>query len=138
MSHLLESYRLFRPNRCQAKLLFIANQDSTAVSEQQVFISWAEFVEHYKPTSIGVVEGEPSRPMFETFGEDLLTVRRTKECHVWSVVDVELPDPAISAHFPDEDGDNCWLVVAGYHSVNRLGYIITEEPWTDINVATVY
>lgn len=30
-------------------------------------------------------------------------------------------------------GDECesWIAIPGFHIVNRLGYVITEKPWTD-------
>ena len=55
--------------------------------------------------------------MYETFGEEYEFVRQmvtAKPRHVWTVIDGE--------------GSKLYAV-AGWHYVNRLGYIITELPW---------
>lgn len=54
--------------------------------------------------------------MFETFGEELDLVESQPYNHIWTWV----------------DGDGGTFLIAGYHIVNRLGYFITENPWTDI------
>lgn len=58
--------------------------------------------------------------MYETFGEEY---ERVKEVlaenykRVWTVL----------------DGGGRWCVLsAGFHYVNRLGYVITEQEWEDI------
>lgn len=40
--------------------------------------------------------------------------------------------------YEGEDGDNCWVIVAGYHYVGRLGYLITEVPWESADIEVVY
>jgi hypothetical protein len=59
--------------------------------------------------------------MYETFGEELdciiamlHTEADTK--HIWTIVDT--------------DGDDL-IILAGFHIINRLGYLITDEPWED-------
>jgi hypothetical protein len=60
---------------------------------------------------------------FETYGEDLDFVKSQNPNHVWTLV----------------DGDNGELVVvAGYHFVNRVHYIITLKPWKDSTLALPY
>lgn len=103
------------------------------------FISWGDFVARYRPAAHGIIEGEPSRPMFETFGQDLLTVKRTKERYIWTVIDFDLTDSAVDRRlYPGEDGDNCWVIVPGYHYVNRIGYMITEVPWESEDIEVIY
>jgi hypothetical protein len=98
-------------------------------------LSWG-FVQRYVPISRGIVEGVEGIPMFETFGQDLRRVLGTPKRHVWTVIDVS---SSFDGDVPkDEDGDDCWLVVAGYHLVNRLGYVITENPWEDDNIEVAY
>ncbi len=104
---------------------------------EPVLISYAEFVGKFRPISSEIVEGEPSRPMFAAFGRDLQTVRRTDESRVWTVIDVDLSDGQPHP-YGDEDGDNCWVIVTGYHYVNRLGYLITEVPWESDDIEVVY
>lgn len=107
------------------------------MASESVLISYAEFVGKFRPISSGIVEGEPSRPMFAAFGRDLQTVRRTDESRVWTVIDVDLSDGQPHP-YGDEDGDNCWIIVTGYHYVNRLGYLITEVPWESDDIEVVY
>ena len=54
--------------------------------------------------------------MFETYGKEVEHVRALDNVSntVWTIIT------------GDEDS---MYYVAGYHFVNRLGYIITEEPW---------
>ena len=55
---------------------------------------------------------------FETYGEELEYVKSMIDTNrVWTVVET----------------DNNWWIIAGYHHVNRLNYLITTEPWGDIN-----
>lgn len=62
--------------------------------------------------------------MFETYGEQYKRVLDTVnaptwdgERHVWTWVDT----------------DEGTAIVAGFHYVNRIGYFITENPWSDHN-----
>lgn len=100
-------------------------------------IPYSAFLEYYRPSSEGIVEGSRERAMFETFGSDLQTVLQTDPQRVWTVIDVDLSDGAPHP-YGDEDGDNCWVIVAGYHRVNRIGYLITEIPWQDDFIEVVY
>ena len=56
---------------------------------------------------------------FETYGEDLDFVRSQKNNHIWTLLDND-------------------KLVAGYHFVNRVNYIITIKPWTDENLCLNY
>jgi len=56
--------------------------------------------------------------MFETFGEEIkYVISKVKTNQVWTIIECE--------------GD--WIVSAGYHLVNRIGYLITSQPWEDDN-----
>lgn len=107
------------------------------MASNPVVIPYNVFVAKYRPIATGIIEGEPSRPMFAAFGQDLQTVRRTDETRVWTVIDIDLscgePHP-----YEGEDGDNCWVIVAGFHYVNRLGYLITEVPWESADIEVLY
>jgi len=60
---------------------------------------------------------------FETYGEDAAFVVNQKHRHIWTVV----------------DGDSGILtILAGYHLVNRVHYIITIKPWEDDNLSFPY
>jgi hypothetical protein len=54
--------------------------------------------------------------MYETFGEELEYVKNKPNKNIWTIVDT--------------DGDDL-LILAGFHFVNRLGYLITNEEWED-------
>jgi hypothetical protein len=51
--------------------------------------------------------------LFETYGAELEFVRRQPIEHIWTYV----------------DGDNGTLLLSGYHLVNRIGYLISLEPY---------
>jgi hypothetical protein len=52
---------------------------------------------------------------FETYGEDIEYVRSFEDKQkIWTVID---------------NNDGWFGVVAGYHYINRIGYLITEEKW---------
>lgn len=54
--------------------------------------------------------------MFETYGEEVEFVKSQDPNLIWTYVD-------------DSEGGTC--VIAGWHFINRIGYFITEVPWTD-------
>ena len=60
---------------------------------------------------------------FETYGEDLAFVGTQENRHVWTLVD---------------DDNGIPTIVAGYHFVNRIGYIITIKKWEDENLSFPY
>lgn len=103
----------------------------------QTLLPYTEFTEKFRPIATGIVEGEPTRPMFAPYGRDLATVRNTDERHVWTILDVDLTGPEPHP-YEGEDGDNCWVIVTGYHYVNRIGYLITEVPWASGDIEVVY
>lgn len=78
-----------------------------------------KFYAKYKPIKNTLVEDAPfDGCMFETFGDEIQEVLKyardeAKHKQVWTLVDCE----------------GLMYLVAGYSLVNRMGYIITEEPW---------
>lgn len=54
--------------------------------------------------------------LFETYGVELNFVRSQPENHVWTLVNGEGGNP---------------VVLSGFHIVNRIGYFVTEKPWTE-------
>jgi len=52
--------------------------------------------------------------LFETYGEDLAFVKQAPEDTVWTWV----------------SGNDFDVIVSGYHYVNRMGYFITEVPFS--------
>jgi hypothetical protein len=61
--------------------------------------------------------------MYETFGEELEYVKAQPNKRIWTIVDT--------------DGDDL-IVIAGFHFVNRLGYLITDEEWSDENEEYIF
>jgi hypothetical protein len=75
---------------------------------------WNEWAEKYKPIN-NHLSKSPDYQMFETYGEELEYVKTVESNRIWTYL----------------DGDMSSLICAGYHFVNRIGYYITEVPWTD-------
>lgn len=78
-------------------------------------ITEEQFMDTYKPVATGR-EGEF---MLDDFQEavQFAEARGLTSNHVWTILE-------------SGDGDDDALYVsAGYHLVNRLGYIVTEQPW---------
>lgn len=78
-------------------------------------ISESDFMDTYNPIQTGR-EGEF---MLDDYHEavQFAEARGHSSNHVWSIIE-------------SGDGDDDSLYVsAGYHLVNRLGYIVTEKPW---------
>jgi hypothetical protein len=75
---------------------------------------WDAFVEKYKPIA-NKFSSQPNEYTFETYGEEVEFVKSQDIHNIWTWV----------------DGDECSLLVAGFAYVNRIGYHITEVPWTD-------
>lgn len=104
--------------------LFNSNGNYTAESVRdgsiwEGEISYETFEEKYKPVQnlINAQKYPNASPeyMFETYGAELDYVKLQDPNKIWTLV----------------DGDMSMLILAGYHFVNRIGYYITEEPWTD-------
>lgn len=55
--------------------------------------------------------------MFETYGAEAEFVKSQEPNKIWTLIDV----------------DYGMSVVAGWHFVNRIGYFISDKPWTDEN-----
>jgi len=58
--------------------------------------------------------------MYETFGEEgkyVLEKAKVFPNNVWTILD-------------GDDGN--MYIVTGYHWINRMGYLVTKEPWEDM------
>lgn len=64
---------------------------------------------------------KPSGDFFEF--ED---VRDQPPDHVWTVVET------------GDDRDGSWYAQPGFHVVNKIGYVMTKEPWVDSTLDAVY
>ena len=90
-----------------------------------VILDFETWCEQFKPTgnpeegSQSGFEIDGASRLFETYGSDICTIEKTLKTkgpgHVWTLV--------------ESDGDE--IIMAGFARVNRLGYFITEVPWTN-------
>lgn len=85
---------------------------AAADATQSAAMSFEQWVEAYKPIKNTFNELAPyDGTMFETFGNELQYVKKADERKVWTLIEGE---------------ENEWILVNGFHYVNRIGYAITE------------
>lgn len=84
------------------------------MSEAVEYQGWNEWAKKFKPQTNHFAGNEDYR-MYETYGKEVEYVQSMHPNFIWTLV----------------QGDFCDLIVAGYHYVNRLGYYITENPWSN-------
>lgn len=78
-------------------------------------IDFDKFIACYEPFENHLVNDAPySNYMFETYGVELEYVKLQDEDTVWTIVECD-----------DEEE----YIIQGFHYVNRIGYIITQESW---------
>ena len=83
-------------------------------------ITFEEFIEKYRPLKNHLVEDAPfGGYMYETVGKeiDYILPLRNKDT-VWTVI----------------EDDGYMYIIPGYHWINRIGYILTEVPWSNFNI----
>lgn len=78
-----------------------------------------DFFDKYTPVTNKIEDrgwGEDGKSqMFETFGPELEFVQKQADETVWTLLDT----------------DEGQAICAGFHFVNRIGYVITEQRWKD-------
>lgn len=81
-------------------------------------ISWDEFYETYSPMT-NHIDGDTAFDgcLFETFGDEIEYVAGQDATVVWTVIEGEGEAPPTA--------------VTGLHLVNRLGFLVTRNPWTE-------
>jgi len=95
--------------------LKIDEDDSEGTEEDE----WDEFIEKYKPVKNHLNNNAPYNGyMYETYGDEYkyiekISVNPNTSSKIWTIC--------------EEDGVT--FIQAGWHFVNRLGYIITEKPF---------
>lgn len=79
-------------------------------------MTYEEWIEQYKPIQ-NIISDDASFDgmMFETDGDELAYVKDHDNHNIWTICD---------------EGDKMFIC-ADYHLVNRIGYFITEKPWSD-------
>ena len=78
-----------------------------------------------QPSSIGDTEiCSFNGHMYETYGEELdYVMEMAKQNRVLTIIEgdeVVLND--------DGEDDSVWYITSGFHYVNRIGYLVTEQP----------
>lgn len=81
-------------------------------------MDWAAFTQKYKPIT---PDGHGDALMFDSSRGSRLR-QQYSILRIWTMVDC--------------DGE--WWLCPGYHFVNRLGYIVTEQPWDDDTSDVLY
>lgn len=81
-------------------------------------MNYSEWEKAYSPIKNTLVKHAPySECMFETYGKEVEFVSAQDVHNIWTI--------------RDESGVS--IITAGMGWVNRMGYLITETPWTDEN-----
>jgi len=83
--------------------------NDTQITEDQWEKQYKPIANHLDP------DASWNGTMFETYDTEFDFVHEQPENNVWTWV----------------DGDEGTLIVAGKAFVNRIGYFVTSEPWTD-------
>lgn len=80
-------------------------------------IDFDKFIACYEPFENHLVADAPySNFMFETYGEELEYVKEQDLNTIWTIVECD-----------DEEE----YIIQGFHHINRIGYIITQESWDE-------
>jgi hypothetical protein len=78
---------------------------------------WEGFIAKYPLVANHIIQDAPWEGfLFETYGFELDHIKVTDPSLVWTLVDGD---------------DSKTYVIAGAHVVNRIGYFISTNPWTD-------
>jgi len=98
---------------------FVCGEVENDTAPQMSYDQWCE---QYRPVRNELCRCAPyDGLMFETYGAEQEYVRRQdREC-IWTLVQAE-----------DE-----LVILSGWHTVNRLGYFVTERPWDGLEVAEI-
>lgn len=92
-----------------------AISQAAAEGTQAGLMTYEQWVQVFKPIKNHFNELAPlDGTMFETFDRELQHVRQANEDNIWTLV---------------EGDENEWILVNGFHFVNRVGYVITEVPF---------
>jgi hypothetical protein len=82
-----------------------------------------EFENKYKPINNHFSENKSeTNYLFGTYGEEYAFVLEQEKNKIWTIV----------------DGDNGIYIIPGLHFLNRINYIITENPWEGENIEVLY
>lgn len=90
------------------------------MTQSQSKISEEQFLERYRPLPNELNDNASfdfgdGGCLYETYGAELEHIKLQSKSFVWTII----------------EGENSLVIVNGVYRVNRLGYLITAEPWAD-------
>ena len=104
-------------------------------------ITEEEFWENYKPIPNHLDDNASwNGCMYETYDPEkqFCFDLAQKENRVWTIIEVENEDldPDEDPDEEDDDDDeiyqpSCFVIVSGFHWINRLGFLVTEVPYEE-------
>ena len=79
--------------------------------------TWDQFFEEHSPIKNHIDDNASLNGcIYETFGRELDFV-------------AEFPSNRVCTYIDGDEGEP--MIVTGYHVVNRIGYLILQEPWVE-------
>ena len=90
------------------------------MSHSQLKITEEQFLERYRPipnelNNNASFDFGDGGCLYETCGAELEHIKLQSKSFVWTII----------------EGEESLMIVSGIYLVNRLGYLITAEPWQD-------
>ncbi len=85
-------------------------------------ISWSKFEEQYKPIQNHIdTNAALDGCMFESYGDEILHILKADPDTVWTYLET----------------DNNPILTNGFHYVNRIGYVLTENSYPENSIIEV-
>lgn len=90
------------------------------MTQNRMTLSEEKFIELYRPLPNELDDNASfdfgdGGCLYETYGAELEHIKLQSKSFVWTIV----------------EGENSLVIMNGVYLVNRLGYLITAEPWQD-------
>lgn len=90
------------------------------MTQNQSKIAEEQFLERYRPLPNKLNDNASfdfgdGGCLYETYGAELVHIKLQSKSFVWTII----------------EGEESFVIISGIYLVNRLGYLITAEPWQD-------
>ncbi len=90
------------------------------MTQNRMTLSEEKFIELYRPLPNELNDNASfdfgdGGCLYETYGAELEHIKLQSKSFVWTII----------------EGENSLVIMNGVYLVNRLGYLITAEPWQD-------
>ena len=90
------------------------------MTQNRMTLSEEKFIELYRPLPNELDDNASfdfgdGGCLYETYGAELEHIKLQSKSFVWTII----------------EGENSLVIMNGVYLVNRLGYLITAEPWQD-------